>query len=117
MRADNTGKTDVLVCGGGIVGVGCALTLARRGFRTTLIERGEPQASAVSASCGWIAPGGVMPLSRPGVLRKVPGWLADPLGPLSVQWSALVEIFPWFLRFCDMPPPRNWKRTSPDWRH
>jgi len=31
------------------------------------------------------------------VLLKIPGWLMDPLGPLTIRWSYLPKALPWFL--------------------
>lgn len=41
----------------------------------------------------------VVPLSKPGILMKVPGWLFDQQGPLALRPGALPGILPWFLRF------------------
>ncbi|KAI3606022.1 D-amino acid dehydrogenase small subunit (plasmid) [Cupriavidus necator H850] len=41
----------------------------------------------------------VIPLSKPGILAKVPGWLMDQEGPLALRPSALPGILPSFLRF------------------
>lgn len=38
-------------------------------------------------------------MSAPGIWRKVPGWLADPLGPLTIRWSYLPRMLPWLTRF------------------
>jgi glycine/D-amino acid oxidase-like deaminating enzyme len=35
----------------------------------------------------------------PGMLRKIPGWLRDPLGPLAVRPSYLPRALPWLLRW------------------
>jgi glycine/D-amino acid oxidase-like deaminating enzyme len=35
------------------------------------------------------------------MLRKVPGWLADPLGPLSVRPSYFPRALPWLLRWIE----------------
>ena len=31
----------------------------------------------------------------------MPGYLADPLGPLTIRWSYLPRLLPWLLRFFD----------------
>jgi D-amino-acid dehydrogenase len=35
----------------------------------------------------------------PGVAAKVPGWLLDAEGPLTIRWRYLPEIAPWLWRF------------------
>nr|WP_256591012.1 MULTISPECIES: FAD-dependent oxidoreductase [unclassified Pseudomonas] len=55
--------------------------------------------STAKWSCGQMAVGEVIPLSKPGILKKIPGWLLDQKGPLALRPSALPGILPWFLRF------------------
>jgi len=32
-------------------------------------------------------------------MRRLPGWLLDPLGPVAVRWPYLPKLIPWFMRF------------------
>ncbi|MEX3693833.1 NAD(P)/FAD-dependent oxidoreductase [Paraburkholderia sp. BR14263] len=93
------GRESAVVIGGGIVGVCCALYLQRAGYAVTLIDPEAPGNSTAKWSCGQMAVSEVIPLSKPGVLMKVPGWLFDRKGPLSLRPSALPGIVPWFVRF------------------
>lgn len=47
---------DVLILGGGIIGLACALELERRGRRVEVVERGRPGAAASGAAAGMLAP-------------------------------------------------------------
>lgn len=89
----------VTIIGGGIVGIASALALQADGREVNVIDRGHPTEAASFGNCGLLAVGEVVPISKPGVLRKIPGWLADPKGPLHVRPSALVPQLPWLLRF------------------
>lgn len=51
-----TAPRHTLVVGGGIVGLGIAWQLARRGARVTVLERGEPGREASWAAAGMLAP-------------------------------------------------------------
>lgn len=88
-----------VVIGGGIVGVCCALYLQREGYRVTLVDPAAPGDSTAKWSCGQMAVSEVIPLSKPGILKKIPAWLLDQKGPLALRPSALPGILPWFLRF------------------
>ncbi|MDR5759006.1 FAD-dependent oxidoreductase [Caballeronia sp. LZ035] len=88
-----------IVIGGGIVGVCCAMYLQRDGLAVTLIDPEAPGNSTAKWSCGQMAVSEIVPLSKPGVLMKIPGWLMDQNGPLALRPGALPGILPWFVRF------------------
>jgi len=81
------------------VGVCCALYLQREGYAVRLIDPAAAGDSTAKWSCGQMAIGEVIPLSRPGVMQKIPGWLLDQKGPLALRASALPGMLPWFRRF------------------
>lgn len=91
----------IVVIGAGIVGAATALDLLRDSHRVTILEPGEP-GGPQAASYGngaWLSPASVVPMSLPGMWRKVPGWLMDPLGPLTIRPAALPRLLPWLVRF------------------
>jgi D-amino-acid dehydrogenase len=93
--------THSIVIGGGILGACTALELLRAGHRVTIIEPGPPggeQAASYGNGC-WLSPMSVIPPAVPGLWRKVPGFLADPLGPLAIRWSYFPRVLPWLLRY------------------
>jgi D-amino-acid dehydrogenase len=91
----------VVVIGAGIVGAASALELLRDGHRVTILEPGPPGGEqAASYGNGTIlTTASVVPVSLPGMWRKVPGYLSDPLGPLAIRWSYLPKLAPWLWRF------------------
>jgi glycine/D-amino acid oxidase-like deaminating enzyme len=97
--ATGSGGREILVIGAGIVGMGCACCLQRAGFEVTVVDRLAPGAATSYGNAGGVATGEIIPLSVPGLLREVPGWLLDPLGPLAVRWRYLPQALPWLLRF------------------
>lgn len=87
--------------GGGIVGACSALELLRDGHRVTLLEPGPPggeQAASYGNGC-WLSPMSVIPPAVPGLWRKVPRFIADPLGPLAIRWRYLPQAAPWLVRY------------------
>jgi D-amino-acid dehydrogenase len=91
----------VVVIGAGIVGAASAIELLRDGHRVTMLEPGEPggEQAASYGNGTLLNPSSVIPMSAPGIWRKVPGWLADPLGPLTIRWRYLPRLVPWLVRF------------------
>ncbi|MCH1476786.1 MAG: FAD-binding oxidoreductase, partial [Arenicellales bacterium] len=91
--------SEVTVIGGGIIGVCCALSLQRQGIGTTLIERGDIGGEATLGNCALMARSEIVPLSKPGVMKKLPGWILDSEGPLAVRPGHLPTAIPWLLKF------------------
>ncbi|MFC0387897.1 NAD(P)/FAD-dependent oxidoreductase [Muricoccus vinaceus] len=90
-----------MVVGAGIVGACTALAALDRGFRVTILDPGPPggeQAASFGNGC-WLSPMSVIPPAVPGLWRKVPGFLRDPLGPLAIRWSYLPRVLPWLLAY------------------
>lgn len=88
-----------VVIGGGIVGICCALSLQKERLDVTLVEPAMSGDSTAKWSCGQIAVSEIIPQSKPGIIKKVPGWLLDQKGPLALRPSALPGLLPWMLRF------------------
>lgn len=89
----------VVVIGGGAIGVCSASFALRDEHEVTLVEPGEIAKGATYGNAGCLNASSVVPMSMPGNLAKVPGWLTDPLGPLSIRWSYAPTIAPWIVRF------------------
>jgi D-amino-acid dehydrogenase len=94
-------RRHVVVIGAGAVGSATAIEALRAGLRVTVVEPGEPGGLHATSygNAGWLSSHSVVPPALPGAWRKVPGWLADPLGPLAVRWGYLPRAMPWLLRY------------------
>ncbi len=87
------------IIGAGIVGLNCAHWLREDGHEVTVIDR-DPRGDKCSwGNAGGIAAPEVVPASMPGVLRQVPRWLLDPLGPLALRPAHAPAMLPWLRRF------------------
>ena len=101
------GARRVGVIGAGMVGVCAASWLQRDGHSVFLVEAAEPGRGASFGNAGCFNGSSVTPVAMPGVIRNVPRWLLDPLGPLSLRWSYLPAIAPWLLRFIRAGAPEK----------
>ncbi|MGI9318509.1 MAG: NAD(P)/FAD-dependent oxidoreductase [bacterium] len=89
----------VLVIGAGIVGIACGFHLRLRGANVTLVDPEPPGSMTSSGNAGGLASTEVMPAGAPGTIWRIPGWLFDPLGPLSLRWRHIPAMLPWLQRF------------------
>ena len=94
-------RLHVVIIGAGIVGAASAFNCLEAGLQVTLVEPGVPgdeQASSYG-NAGWLSSHSVLPQAFPGVWKKVPAWLMDPLGPLSIRLHYLPKALPWLVRY------------------
>ncbi|GAB1363900.1 FAD-dependent oxidoreductase [Rhodobacter sp.] len=92
-------QPQVIVVGAGVVGLSTALALQARGLSVVVLDREGPAAGASAGNAGAFAFTDILPLASPGILKKAPKWLLDPLGPLSVPPAYALKIAPWMFRF------------------
>ncbi|KRE89596.1 amino acid dehydrogenase [Frateuria sp. Soil773] len=60
-------RSDVLVLGGGVIGLSCALFLLRSGASVRVLEQGTPGCGSSHGNCGTITPSHAAPLAMPGM--------------------------------------------------
>ena len=89
----------IAVIGNGIVGTATAAWLQRDGHRVTFVDPLGPAEATSFGNAGSLSPSAILPVGMPGMWKRVPRWLLDPLGPLAVRpWYAPVVV-PWIARF------------------
>jgi D-amino-acid dehydrogenase len=93
-------SNDVVVIGGGVVGLCVAYACASGGHRVTVVERGEPERDGCSfANAGMIVPSHVVPLAGPGMVALALRWMLDPAGPFRIKPRASAELLDWGWKF------------------
>ncbi|WP_309082785.1 FAD-dependent oxidoreductase [Chelativorans sp.] len=91
--------SQVIVIGGGIVGVAIAAYLAEAGRKVLILDRSGICEETSSGNAGALAFTDILPLAHKDMLSKLPRWLLDPLGPLSIPPAYLPRLLPWLWRF------------------
>lgn len=90
----------VVVIGGGVVGLASAWWLLEAGYRVTLLERAPTVASAASyRNGGQLSYRYVSPLADAGVPKKAMQWLFERDGPLRFRPEADIRQWRWMTQF------------------
>jgi glycine/D-amino acid oxidase-like deaminating enzyme len=92
-------NTTIVIIGAGVVGLSTALYLRRSGRDVVVIDPLPPPGGASFGNAGMISADTSVPIALPGMLRKVPSWLTDPLGPLAVRPSYFPKALPWLMKW------------------
>src|SRR5216684_7326734 len=102
----------VVVVGAGVIGVAAALVLRREGQDVVLVDRGEPGRATSYGNMAGIGSTEFLPLSYPGVWRRLPRWLLDSTGPVALRPSYLPKALPWIARFVWAGRPSRWREIA-----
>lgn len=90
---------DIVVLGGGVVGVTSAWYLAKAGHKVTLLERRGGVALETShANAGQISPGYASPWAAPGIPLKAAKWLLQKHAPFTVRPTSDPFQLRWMLK-------------------
>lgn len=102
----------VVIVGTGIIGLSTARALLSDGHAVTLVDRDPSGDKASFGNAGGLGVTEIVPASVPGLIWKVPGWLIDPLGPLSLRPEHFPKMLPWLLRFMKSGSHREMLRLT-----
>ena len=104
-------RADIAVVGAGIIGVTCALQLARQGRQVVVIDQQAPGMGASYGNAGHLATEQVFPIADVSILKRLPAMLMDPMGPLRLDWRYLPRALPWFIRLLLNLRPTRYRQT------
>ena len=102
--------SDVVIIGGGVIGVCAAYYLTGRGLDVTLVERGEIGGGCSYGNAGLVCPSHSLPLAAPGVLGQGIRWMLRPDSPFYIKPRLDLELLRWLWRFrtaCREEPTRR----------
>jgi D-amino-acid dehydrogenase len=95
-----TTKSDVLIIGGGPVGLSCAYYILKSGRKVTLLDAKETGKGSGSGNAGHIVPSHIIPLAAPGVVTSALKWMLDPAhSPFGMKVSLNPNYLVWLLKF------------------
>jgi D-amino-acid dehydrogenase len=104
-------RSSVVILGGGVIGLSCALFLLRAGRDVTLLEKGEVGSGSSHGNCGTITPSH-LPLHAPGTVAKALRWMLKRDAPLYVKPAFDAELLSWLLHFAMLCNRRDFHRTA-----
>ena len=100
-------KTDILVLGGGVIGLCVALRMLNSGREVTLIEPEEPGSGASYGNAGTIAEYAVLPVGSPEVIKRLPSLLFNKNSPIAIKRSEILSLAPWLIKFLYQSMPKQ----------
>jgi D-amino-acid dehydrogenase len=93
-------KADILIIGGGSIGLNCAYYLLKSGREVTIVDSKEIAKGSSSGNAGHIVPSHIIPLAAPGIVPTALGWMLDPKNsPFGMKISLDPKYISWLLQF------------------
>jgi len=112
MPAMSERAADVVIVGGGVIGLACAWQLLRAGRGVIVLERGRPGDGASHGNCGTITPSHAPPLPEPGVVGRALQWMLRPDAPLYIPPRFDPSLWRWLLHFMACCNARDHARAA-----
>ena len=106
---------DILILGGGIIGLSTAYYCARRGHRVTVLDR---EAAGRVDGCsfgnaGMVVPSHFVPLAAPGMVALGLRWMWNPESPFYIQPRLDAELIAWAWKFIRASTRGHVERCAP----
>jgi len=110
-------KSDILIIGGGSIGLHVAYYLLEAGRDVTIIDKGAVAQGSSAGNAGHIVPSDIIPLASPGIISTALKWLRDTKnGPFGMKISFDPAYISWLVRFALSCTPDNVERAIPPLR-
>lgn len=108
---NEAGEADVLILGGGVIGLACAHYLLAEGRSVRVLEQGRVGGGASHGNCGTLTPSHAPPLAGPGMVGQALRWMLSPSSPLYIKPRWDPALMRWLRTAAGRCNARDW-RTS-----
>ena len=105
------GKKDIIIVGGGCIGLMSAYCLMKSGRSVTVIEKGDITDGTSFGNAGLLSAFKKAPLSAPGVLLDTLMLMLKGESPASVHPTFDLHLYKWLLKFAASTTQARLKRT------
>jgi D-amino-acid dehydrogenase len=104
---------NVLIAGGGIIGLTTAYYLNEAGHDVTIIDKHDFLSNCSTGNAGLIVPSHFVPLASPGIVWQGIKWIFDAKSPFSMNFKSDINLAKWGLRFWSASNEKNVKKAAP----
>jgi D-amino-acid dehydrogenase len=103
---------NVIVVGGGIIGLSSAYYLQKAGHHVTVLDRSDFMDNCSYGNCGYICPSHFIPLATPGIVRQGLKWMLNSQSPFYVQPRLSRSLVDWGMKFMKSATPAHVERSA-----
>ena len=90
---------NIVIIGGGIIGLCSAYYLQKEGHQITIVDQSNLDAGASYVNAGYLSPSHLIPLAAPGVMKKGLKWMFNKSSPLYIKPRLDLDFLKWTWAF------------------
>lgn len=90
---------NIIIIGGGIIGLSTAYYLQKEGHQVTVIDRSDFTSGASYVNAGYITPSHFIPLASPGIITQGIKWMFNASSPFYVKPRLDADFLKWTWAF------------------
>jgi D-amino-acid dehydrogenase len=104
---------NIVIIGGGIIGLCSAYYLQKEGHQVTIVDQSNMDAGASYVNAGYLSPSHIIPLSSPGMVKKGLKWMFNPASPLYIKPRLDFDFLKWAMAFNKSCNANHVKKSIP----
>jgi len=103
----------VVIVGGGVIGLSSAFYLQQAGYQVTVIEKGDITDGASFGNAGYVSPSHFVPLATPGIVAQGMRWMLSSTSPFYIKPRFNWDLLRWLLAFYKKANAANVEHGAP----
>lgn len=106
-------EKNVVIIGGGIIGLCTAYYLQKEGCKVTVIDKSDFSSGASYVNAGYITPSHFISLAAPGMINKGIKWMFDAASPFYVKPRLNADFLKWTWAFKKSSTAKKVEKSIP----
>ena len=106
-------KKEIVIIGGGIIGLCCAYYLQQDGHQVTIVDKSNISSGASFVNAGYITPSHFIPLAAPGMISKGLKWMLNSSSPFYVKPRLDADFLKWSWLFKKSATAKHLEKSIP----
>ncbi|MCO4291958.1 FAD-dependent oxidoreductase [Solitalea sp. MAHUQ-68] len=106
-------QKEIIIVGGGVIGLCSAYYLNKEGHQVTIIDKSDMQNSCSIGNAGMIVPSHFIPLAAPGMIAQGIQWMFNSESPFYVKPRFDFDFLSWGLKFYKAANASKVERAMP----
>ena len=92
-------KENIIIIGGGVIGLNCAYYLQKEGYAVTVIEKSDITTGCSFGNMGYFSPSHFIPLASPGIISEGFKYMLKSSSPFYIKPRLSFSLMQWAYHF------------------